>query len=200
MPDRPGQARVSLALADITDLFTAPSPNPLEGRFENRSGIQRLLSLVDPTSSLPLHVDIALDRGGDPNESESRIERALQGYCGERIERIDLQRAEVKRLGFKELGFGLVFLAGCLIAGSLLLATQAGPEWLRTFLTEGLVILGWIGLWHPVDMLFFERIPLIRDQRILSRIRDAEVSVRVGVPAVTPQGTSPGTPQPGEPS
>lgn len=41
------------------------------------------------------------------------------------------------------------------------------------------MIVGWIALWHPVDMLFFERIPLVREQRILRRIAGATVSTRV---------------------
>ena len=36
---------------------------------------------------------------------------------------------------------------------------------------------GWIALWHPVDMLFFERLPLLREQRVLRRIQNADVRV-----------------------
>ena len=63
------------------------------------------------------------------------------------------------------------------LAVAALLASSSGPSWARTFFSEGLIIVGWIALWHPVDMLFFERLPLLREQRVLRRIQNADVRV-----------------------
>lgn len=110
------------------------------------------------------------------------MSRAVAGYCAERIERIQEQRAQVRRLGLKELYVGLAFLRACLALGSALSASQLGPEWLRSFFTEGPVIVGWIALWHPVDMLFFARIPLIKEERILRRISASRIGTRIADP------------------
>lgn len=50
--------------------------------------------------------------------------------------------------------------------------------------TSPLVIVGRMSMWHPVDMLFFERVPLIRDQRVLCRIQGADIRVRNGTDEV----------------
>lgn len=94
----------------------------------------------------------------------------------ERLDRLDVERAAIRRRGLKELLVGLLFLGACLAVAALL-ASSSGPSWARTFFSEGLIIVGWIALWHPVDMLFFERLPLLREQRVLRRIQNADVRV-----------------------
>jgi hypothetical protein len=51
------------------------------------------------------------------------------------------------------------------------------PEWLGQLVVEGLVIVGWIALWHPVDMLCFDRLPLLRDKRVLVRVQQAQITL-----------------------
>ncbi|HRL49168.1 MAG TPA: hypothetical protein PLA49_07275 [Propioniciclava sp.] len=162
-----------LALPAAADLFRAPEQDPLAGQFSTRSGMDLLTEQVDPRPSERLRIELDL---GVPYPEDS-LRTAVAGYCEERIGRIDVQREAIQRRGRKELVVGLTFLAGCLAAGVLLSAAQAGPYWLRTFLSEGLVIVGWIALWHPVDMLFFERLPLVRETRVLRRIAEADIVV-----------------------
>ncbi len=163
-----------LALAAATDLFVAPVPDPLAGRFAMRSGMELLTGRVDPRRSDPLTIEIEF--GDDEPPSAGRLRVAIAGYCAERLDRIDVERAAIRRRGLKELLVGLLFLGACLAVAALL-ASSSGPSWARTFFSEGLIIVGWIALWHPVDMLFFERLPLLREQRVLRRIQNADVLV-----------------------
>lgn len=165
-----------MQLDRVEELFTATAADPLQGRYDPRSGIEYLLDNVEPIDQ-PLHIDIAVGEGEVGNQNV-RIGEALAGYAAVRTERLALERARIRRLGLKELAFGVGFLAFCLVASTLLAGFQLGPEWFRHLVVEGLVIIGWISLWHPVDMLFFERLPLIREQRILKRLSDAQVTVR----------------------
>ncbi len=130
---------------------------------------------MTPTSQ-STSVSLVLD--DDDPDLQARVARAVSGFAASEIVRIDVERARVRRLGLKELVFGLAFLALCLLVSSTVTALQMGPEWLRQFLVEGLVIIGAIALWHPVDMLFFARLPLVRDQRVLRRLQNAAFTVR----------------------
>ncbi|HRA74869.1 MAG TPA: hypothetical protein PLE12_01375 [Propionicimonas sp.] len=175
--------RVTLALGELADLFSDPVPDPLAGRFRTTSGIEDLVSRLDARSAGPLHLEIGVERGAAGPDEAARAKRALEGCCAERIETLEVRRHQVERLGRKELAFGLVFLAACLAAASGLAAGTLGPDWLRDFFAEGLVIVGWIALWHPVDMLLFERLPILRDQRVLRRIQSADVRVQRYAPS-----------------
>lgn len=165
-------------LSHVEDLFVAPTASPLRGRFDTRTGVERLMDLVEP-SMRPLRINLELPRKGFAGYSAEDIGQALAGHAGAQIARIDAERSRIRRLGLKELAFGVVFLGLCLVLGSTIAALQVGPDWLHGFVVEGLVIIGWIALWHPVDMLFFDRLPLLRDQRILRRIEAATVHVHL---------------------
>ena len=181
MPHGSQSGSVSLRLEDVEDLFAGRPGDPLRGRFPVRSGFEQLCDLVEPNGEpLLVELDLTLDNDEhDVPDLRARVSRALSGYAASEIARIDLERARVRRLGLKELVFGLAFLGLCLIVSSSLTALDIGPEWLRQFLVEGLVIIGAIALWHPVDMLFFARLPLVRELRVLRRLETAALTIRV---------------------
>lgn len=172
-----GPGSISLVLDDVEDLFAARPADPLRGRFDDRSGVERLLDDVDASRD-PLHIDITVTESPDARHTDEHLERALAGYAAAQTARAERDMLRIRRLGQQELVFGLTFLALCLLGGSALTAFDVGPDWLRDFLGEGLVIVGWIALWHPVDMLFFERLPLIKRKRVLDRIGNARVHLR----------------------
>ena len=76
--------------------------------------------------------------------------RALQA-------RVDLRRLSGR--GVFSLVIGLAFLIGCLWLRRLL-ATATGYE----VLAEGLLIIGWVGLWRPVEIFLYDWWPIRRQQ------------------------------------
>jgi hypothetical protein len=48
---------------------------------------------------------------------------------------------------------------------------------------EGLIILGWIALWRPAEMLAYEWIPLVRKRRLYERLAGVRVAVRSDMPS-----------------
>ncbi|WP_336627547.1 MULTISPECIES: hypothetical protein [unclassified Microbacterium] len=165
---------VSLVLEDLDELFTPRPVDPLHGRFDDRTGFEYLVETVDGSAD-GLRIDITVTGSTDERRSERQIADALGGFAIAHSERLESEKARIRRLGFRELLFGLIFLAACLLGGSAVAVLDIGPHWVRTFLGEGLVIVGWIALWHPVDMLFFEHLPLAREQRVLARLAAASV-------------------------
>jgi hypothetical protein len=63
---------------------------------------------------------------------------------------------------------------------SLLRAVTALPH----VLSEGLIILGWISLWRPTEMLAYEWVPLVRKRRLYERLAALQVAVRSDVVSV----------------
>lgn len=168
---------VDLTLDVLDDLFVARPADPLNGRFDARSGFEYLLENVAPSREA-IRVRISLAGENSVRYTDEGIAAAIAGYASARLDRVGAELARIRRLAFKELAFGVVFLALCLVVSSVLAGVGITPDWLRDFFVEGLVIIGWIALWHPVDMLFFERLPLIRERRILHRLHSAQVEVR----------------------
>lgn len=163
-------------LNDLGELFEAPAADPLKGRFETRSGLDRVRDAAR-TSRVPLRLDLTVLEGPVAPGDQERAARAVQGYCAHTIEQLTRELHRVSTVGRKGMIFGLSFLAVCLVASGAVSALHGGPEWLRESLSEGLIIIGWIALWHPVDALFFDRLPLVKEKRVLRRVQHAEVRV-----------------------
>ncbi len=177
----PGEQRheIVLRLRNIEDLFVAPALDPLSGQFHAMSGIEQIMVKSRArTVDGPLHTTITLPRSDISDDLTGRCRDALRGYCADRLQAIDLEKAQLRRQGYKELWLGVIFLAVCLAGSGSIEALDRGPDLLRRFLVEGLVIVGWISLWHPIDLLLFSRWPLIQDQRILQHIRDMDVTIQ----------------------
>jgi hypothetical protein len=170
---------LSVSLDVVEDLFVSPTLNPLKGRFETQSGIDRLIALLPPKRG-PENVTIAISAGPDATGSTppaTEVTAAFDGYARQRISDLIAARKRLKTRGLKELFFGLLFLAVCLAISSALSAIDFGTPWLTQFYSEGLIIVGWIALWHPVDLLLFERWPLNREIGALERLRLATLTV-----------------------
>jgi hypothetical protein len=174
-------APLILPLASPAALFAAPDLDPWQGQLETMSGVDRLLLALDPLppGEIP---DLILEFPAADLDDDlaDRASAALTAYAGSRIATLEREKERIRRRGMKELVYGLLFLGGCLVGSALLGGTDWGPAWFTEFLSEGLIIIGWIALWHPGDMLLFERWPLIREQRLLSRLQEATVSVQAG--------------------
>jgi len=73
------------------------------------------------------------------------------------------------------LAFGLFVLVLCL---SLAQLTERLPQSaVRDILREGLIILGWVAMWRPVEGLLFDWWPLVQERRRVARLLDAEIEV-----------------------
>jgi hypothetical protein len=51
------------------------------------------------------------------------------------------------------------------------------PEFIRDTFREGFTIIGWVGLWHPVEMVLYDWIPIVRANAIYKFIITMEINV-----------------------
>jgi hypothetical protein len=70
---------------------------------------------------------------------------------------------------------GVVFLALCLIARSLLLASSSTAAHI---VAEGLLIVGWVAMWGPLDVFLYGWWPIWSRYRLLDRLTRLEVEMR----------------------
>ena len=79
------------------------------------------------------------------------------------------------RRGRRSLLIGLVFLVVCLIAREILpLADEGAGRILR----EGLLIVGWVAMWGPLDVFLYGWWPIAAHRRMFDRLSKIEIEVR----------------------
>ena len=71
---------------------------------------------------------------------------------------------------------GLVFLFLCMSVRELALALGHGT--VSQILAEGLLILGWVAMWRPLQILLYEWWPIRHHSRVYAKLAAMPVEVR----------------------
>ncbi len=95
---------------------------------------------------------------------------ALRRYCEARLARVQRETEMAWRQGLRSLGTGsILFVVGLLLSAGFL--EPDVPEFWQNLLGNGVfLVIGWVGLWYPLDLLFFARQPLKREAQIVKAI------------------------------
>ena len=106
------------------------------------------------------------------------LRAAISGHFLYRSRRTRSDMHELLTIAQVSLGIGLGVLAVCIALRQLLQGmVPAGP--IAGFLGEGLVIVGWVANWRPIEILLYEWWPLSRRRRLFERLANAPVDLAV---------------------
>jgi hypothetical protein len=98
------------------------------------------------------------------------LQTALHRYCEARLSRVQREIEVAWRQGLRSLGSGsILFVVGLLLSTGFL--EPDVPQFWQDLLGNGVfLVIGWVGLWYPLDLLFFARQPLKREAQIVEAI------------------------------
>lgn len=139
----------------------------LLARRRPRGGLDRVVMTLPPGAA-----------GDDPEAVAARLTAGLRRWCLRRLEAVARDAGLQRRLGVAALRPGIpLFLVGLLFSTDFLAPDV--PEFFQNVLGNGVfLVIAWIGLWYPLDTLFFARLPLKRQRRVLTALRAIPVEVR----------------------
>ncbi len=143
-----------------------PGPDP--------TAMEVLLSAAQhapPTA--PLAVRIRCD---DPAANDDvRAAAVLQRFFQAEIDRLGRQLTGLLREGRRTLLLGFVVVVVLLILAETINALGFGTP--LTTVSESLIIIAWVALWRPAELLLFDHWPLRRRRRLAHRLVVASVDV-----------------------
>ena len=176
----PGKERqvVELRLNAAEEMFQL-APTDLFSEYRNYlTGVDLSISVLrSGLARGPVELELSLPPEAIEDDLSDRLRRALRRYCTHRITYNQRERRATRLAGLSSLwigvpiaviGYVLVLSAGALVGPS-------GNTNL-VFSTTGWVLV-WVGLWFPLDTMFFTPLAYGRENRVLERLRDAEITV-----------------------
>lgn len=171
-----GEALIELRLRELAQLFDSFDPAPFHEKDLDRDAEEFIVSWArEHAVGAPLVFRLHLPRDQARLEPQRTVQNAIEHYF---TYRADLARLEVRRtlqLGRSSLIIGVLFLALCMVARALL--QSAGAEgWLRV-VEEGLLIIGWVAMWRPIELLLYDWWPLLRTKRTYDNLARMRVEV-----------------------
>jgi hypothetical protein len=170
-------ATIELKLESLAHLFDPYDPFPIPSRDLAKSAEEFIVGWareVPRESGLKIVVHAP---AGEATEAARRaLADAIARHFAYRAERVTGDLHELFRVGYVSLGIGLAVLAACVIGGRVIEST-VDYAWSR-FLSEGLIILGWVANWRPLEIFLYDWWPLAARRRLYKRLARAPVEVR----------------------
>jgi hypothetical protein len=171
-------AVVNIHIRDLSQLYNSLDPSPFWDRDLDREAaafIEEEFSEKLSAESWNLHV-YAHEGGTSPTD----LQTALENYYGRMTN--SARRALREHLWSSQwtlIGGMVIFLLSMGLRS--ILGGLLGR--LPQILDEGLIILAWLALWRPAEMLLYGWVPLRRKQHLYERLAGIRVSVRADVHA-----------------
>ena len=169
-----------LTLSDAGHLFNAPAANPLsrsDSESLGISGFQHLLNLLhmerNRQRASTLRLFLPPDKAAKTSNEHATL--ALHRLAELRLEQEQRELCNTYRYGWRVFLLAFVALAICLALSSLFGSeiTEGMRPHLRKTLEYSFEIIGWVMMWHPIEVLLFTPITIrmrMRPLRTLSKI------------------------------
>lgn len=167
-------AIVEIRLNSLEQLFDSLDPAPFREKALDPRAEAYLIESVDEYSNrVPVQLCI---RGPESLRAKlPEIANAIHAHFRRELEAIEWKLRRKMRLGRVALVIGLAVLAVTLVARYLLDTVGSGGA---DVLGEGLLIVGWVGLWRPAELLLFERLESRADRSAIQRLSTIDVQFK----------------------
>lgn len=168
-----GRWLIELRLRDVRQVFNRLDPAPFREKDLDPAAeayIEDAVSEIGVSRPMKIVVRLADDAARDPEASA--LPDAIAHYFEYRAAHVGLELRRLLKQGAASLVIALVFLGACLALRQTL---QSLSGW--ALLSEGLLIIGWVGLWRPVEIFLYDWWPLWRRKHRLENIAALPVEV-----------------------
>lgn len=175
----PAPGRIELRLRELAQLFDSFDPAPFHEKDLDRDAEEFIVSWArEYPPELPLQFRLHLPRDQERLSPERTVQEAIAHYFAYRAELARLELRRTLEQGRSSLFVGLLFLVSCMGLRELLRGF-GDREPLRV-VEEGLLIVGWVAMWRPVELLLYDWRPVRRRQRTYANLSRMRVEVLYG--------------------
>jgi len=176
MPRR-RKGQIDLRVDDPQQLLDMLDPFPFRERGLDREVddyVREHALDVPPDTSLAIIVHLPSAQVEGPLAQS--LPAVFRQHFQNRAERGSRELTHLFAEGRKALVIGVIVLGLCLLVGQSLVNLFPQSR-LAGVVMEGLVILGWVANWRPMEIFLFDWWPLVQERRLFDRLAKAPVTV-----------------------
>lgn len=178
LPMRERDATIELQAERVANLFDPFDPFPIPTRDLAPSAEEFIVGWArELPRDAPITILVHLADDDECALGGPALANAIPNHFNQRAERTTGDLHELFRLGRLSLLIGLGTLAVCLAGGQLAEAMLSGNP-LAAFFAEGLIILGWVANWRPLEIFLYDWWPLVLRRRLYRRLAIARIETR----------------------
>jgi hypothetical protein len=174
---------IEVHVAELRQLFNAIDPSPFQERDLDPRAEEFIVEWSrDLPGTATLALVVHLERAAGPPEEAVVLRDAIREFFHQRAVGARRQLRELFRRGRISLGIALVFLGASIAAGDAL-ATSFPASHVSDVLREGLLIVGWVAMWRPLEVFLYDWWPIRAEARLFDRL--SAMLVRIEYRAAT---------------
>jgi hypothetical protein len=173
--DKVETVAVELRLDRVLRLYNSLDPAPFHEKELEAAADDYIIGSAEDAGGLPIRLVIMLPEAELARPEASQVPASIHHHFELRR---DSERRRLRNMwwrGRTSLLVGLVFLAVCLLARNLL---AASPSPISHILAEGLLIVGWVAMWGPLDIFLYGWWPIYSSVRLYDRLARLDVELR----------------------
>jgi hypothetical protein len=173
----PAVAAIEIRLSRLQQLFNSLDPSPFHEKDLDADAEEYIVGWVDEFPlPQPLKLVVHLPADQHALAESANLQDAIHNYFSYRVGESERRRRALLREGRISFVIGLVFLFACVSLRHFALALWPGTA--TQILAEGLLILGWVAMWRPLQIFLYEWWPLRHHGRVYAKLAAMPVEVR----------------------
>jgi hypothetical protein len=168
---------IELNVKAVAELFETLDPHPFMQRDLDKDAED---FIVGWARELPrdhaLKILVHVPKSETDTPAARELGASLKTYFDHRADAVRRDLRELFRVGRLSLLIGVGMLIACVLAAeSVVMVVGVGP--LAEVMREGLIILGWVANWRPVEIFLYEWWPIARRRNLYRRLAAAQVAL-----------------------
>ncbi len=170
-------AKIEINISRLAQLFNSLDPSPFHERDLDQDAEEYIVGSAEETPrqrQLELVVHLPADQL--PGSCAPDLGEAIHNYFAYRQMNEQRRLRLLFRDGRIALVTGLVFLFCCTLIREL--AFSFGHDAISDIVGEGMLIIGWVAMWRPLEIFLYEWVPVRRRCRILARLAKMRVTIQ----------------------
>ena len=176
--DSPEPETIEIRLTRPQQLFNSLDPSPFHERDLDQDAEAYIVDSVDEfplQKPLKLIIHLPADQFSATGQMPD-LPQALHNYFAYRLNEYQRRLRFFFRDGRISLMIGLAFLLGCTVL------RQAALTWVEhvgsEIAGEGLLIIGWVAMWRPLEIFLYDWRPIRRRCRLFAKLSEIPVIMR----------------------
>jgi hypothetical protein len=171
------EATIEMRLTRLAQLFNSLDPSPFHERDLDQDAEEYIIGSAEEISrQRPLRLVIHLPADQVPQGDAHDLGEAIHNYFAYRATHEQRRLRILFRDGRIALATGLAFLLCCTLLREL--AFSFGHGSVSELVGEGMLIIGWVAMWRPVQIFLYEWVPIRRRCRVLAKLAKMPVVIQ----------------------
>jgi hypothetical protein len=171
------EATIEISLGRLQQLFNSLDPSPFHDRDLDHDAEEYIVGWAEEVAlHRPLRLVIHLPPSEQAKSDQPVLERAIHNYFAYQQRQSQRRLRLLFRDGRIALLIGIAFLFVCILIRQV--AYSFGSGAVAEIIAEGMLIVGWVAMWRPLEIFLYDWWPIRRRTRVLGKLSAMPVVVR----------------------